>query len=75
VGWFGLIGSLTKRRQFEHRLRERGVAEQRLAAMVCPIGLPGIGDKAPAVIAASVCAQLLVAWDELALRRADNPSH
>ena len=62
VFWFGLIGSLTKRRQFEHRLRARGVPEPRISAMVCPIGLPGITNKAPAVIAASVSAQLLMAW-------------
>jgi xanthine dehydrogenase accessory factor len=61
--WFGLIGSDTKRRQFEHRLRERGFANERIAAMVCPIGLPGIEGKAPAVIAASVAAQLLTVWE------------
>ncbi len=66
VGWFGLIGSLTKRRQFEHRLRARGVDEARIEAMVCPIGLPGIADKAPAVIAASVAAQLLMEWERVA---------
>lgn len=61
--WFGLIGSSTKRRQFEHRLRERGVNDDRIGAMVCPIGLPGIAGKAPAVIAASVAAQLLTVWE------------
>jgi xanthine dehydrogenase accessory factor len=61
--WFGLIGSDTKRRQFEHRLRERGIADERIEAMVCPIGLPGIEGKAPAVIAASVAAQLLSVWE------------
>ncbi|CAN7551141.1 xanthine dehydrogenase accessory protein XdhC [Massilia sp. LjRoot122] len=61
--WFGLIGSDTKRRQFEHRLRERGVDRARLDAMVCPVGLPGIEGKAPAVIAASVAAQLLTVWE------------
>ena len=64
VGWFGLIGSLTKRRQFEHRLRERGADAARVHAMVCPVGLPGITNKAPAVIAASVCAQLLTVWED-----------
>ena len=63
--WFGLIGSSTKRRQFEHRLRERGIDRQRIDAMVCPIGLPGIAGKAPAVIAASVAAQLLSVWEAL----------
>lgn len=63
AGWFGLIGSKTKRMQFEHRLRERGIAQERLAHMVCPIGITGINGKAPAVIAASVCAQLLQVWE------------
>ena len=61
--WFGLIGSNTKRVQFERRLRERGIPADRLAAMSCPIGVPGIMDKAPAVIAASVAAQLLQVWE------------
>lgn len=65
-GWFGLIGSLTKRRQFEHRLAARGVSGERIAAMVCPIGMPGISNKAPAVIAASVCCQLLMVWEQQA---------
>lgn len=52
----GLIGSATKRATFERRLRERGLDTARLT---CPIGLPGIAGKAPAVIAASVAAQLL----------------
>ncbi|MGF6274050.1 xanthine dehydrogenase accessory factor [Massilia sp. UYP11] len=61
--WFGLIGSGTKRSQFEARLRERGVDAARIGDMVCPIGLPGVKGKAPAVIAASVAAQLLSVWE------------
>ena len=63
VGWFGLIGSHTKRKQFEHRLRARGADEARIAAMACPIGIAGVSNKAPAVIAASVAAQLLGVWE------------
>lgn len=63
--WLGMIGSKTKRMQFEHRLRERGIAQERLKDMVCPIGLPGITGKTPAIIAASVCAQLLQVWEEV----------
>ena len=63
VQWFGLIGSATKRAQFSHRLLQRGIAPDALARMVCPIGLPGIQGKQPAVIAASVAAQLLQVWD------------
>jgi xanthine dehydrogenase accessory factor len=57
--YFGMIGSRTKRVKFERRLIERGVAPERLPQMICPIGLPGIVDKAPASIAVAVCAQLM----------------
>jgi xanthine dehydrogenase accessory factor len=55
----GLIGSGTKRARFEKRYREIAIPEERIAALVCPIGLPGIAGKEPATIAASVAAQLL----------------
>ena len=67
--WFGLIGSKTKRHTFENRLQERGIASTRLADMICPIGLPGINGRIPAVIAASVAAQLLQVWE------AADPTH
>lgn len=60
VGWFGLIGSATKRSRFERRLAERGIAPAALARMVCPIGLPGIAGKEPEVMAVAVVAQLLL---------------
>lgn len=63
VGWFGLIGSKTKRAQFTGRLEAKGLSA---ASMVCPVGLPGIVNKAPAVIAASVAAQLLMVWESQA---------
>lgn len=56
----GLIGSQTKWARFRHRLNERGFADAELEHITCPIGLPGIVGKAPAVIAASVVAQLLL---------------
>ncbi|MYM70830.1 xanthine dehydrogenase accessory protein XdhC [Duganella sp. FT134W] len=64
VGWFGLIGSNTKRVQFERRMAARGLPQDRIDNMVCPIGLPGISSKLPAAIAASVCAQLLMVWEQ-----------
>lgn len=73
AGWFGLIGSQTKRAQFERRLLARGIDASRIGAMVCPIGLPGIADKAPAVIAASVAAQLLITWEARAQAAAASP--
>ena len=58
-GWFGLIGSRTKRARFESRLRQRGFSDALLSRIVCPIGLPGIQGKEPEVIAVAVVAQLL----------------
>jgi xanthine dehydrogenase accessory factor len=58
-GYFGLIGSQTKRARFESRLRQRGLPESELARMICPIGVPGIAGKEPEIIAVAVLAQLL----------------
>jgi xanthine dehydrogenase accessory factor len=55
----GLIGSGTKRAMFERRLAQRGIPRERLSRLTCPIGIPGIRGKEPAVIAAAVVAQLL----------------
>ena len=57
--YVGLIGSATKRARFEKRFRELGLPRDRIASLVCPIGIAGISDKDPAAIAASVTAQLL----------------
>ena len=57
--FLGLIGSATKQRRFEQRLRDKGISEQQLARLTCPIGIPGIESKEPGVIAVSVAAQLL----------------
>jgi len=55
----GLIGSATKRARFLSQMRAASLSEAALAKLVCPIGLPGVEGKEPAVIAASVAAQLL----------------
>ncbi len=55
----GLIGSQTKRAKFMHRLEAMGVPDKALARLTCPIGLPELTGKEPAVIAISVVAQLL----------------
>lgn len=60
-GWFGLIGSRSKRASFEHRLRERGFDAALVERITCPIGLPGIEGKEPEVIALAVVAQMLQA--------------
>ena len=60
-GFFGLIGSRTKRQRFIHRFERRGIDPEAIARMTCPIGVPGIDGKEPEVIAAAVVAQLLQA--------------
>jgi len=60
LAFIGLIGSDTKWAGFRQRLTARGCTEAELARVCCPIGLPGIAGKQPAVIAASVAAQLLL---------------
>jgi xanthine dehydrogenase accessory factor len=58
--YVGLIGSATKRARFARRLSELGLTVDIISRLVCPIGLAGIASKAPAAIAASVAADLLI---------------
>jgi xanthine dehydrogenase accessory factor len=58
LGFIGLIGSASKWARFQHRLRERGHAEDLIAQVHCPIGHPAILGKAPAVIALAIAAQI-----------------
>jgi xanthine dehydrogenase accessory factor len=57
--YVGLIGSKTKWASFRQRLEARGFGAAELAHVTCPIGVPGIADKRPEVIAVGVAAQLL----------------
>jgi xanthine dehydrogenase accessory factor len=64
-GYVGLIGSATKRARFLSQMRAAGLTEVQLARLVCPIGVPGLESKDPAVIAASTAAQLLIVSEKL----------
>ncbi len=55
----GLIGSQSKRRKFEHRMRDKGFSEQQVARLTCPIGIQNLSGKQPGHIAIAVAAQLL----------------
>ncbi|CAB3786947.1 hypothetical protein LMG28688_02378 [Paraburkholderia caffeinitolerans] len=72
--FFGMIGSHTKRKQFEHRLAARGIDPLQIARMHCPLGVDGIVDKSPEVIAISAAAQLLQAI-EASMAGAGAPGH
>jgi xanthine dehydrogenase accessory factor len=61
--YFGLIGSASKRRSFETRMRRRGIDPQYFERMTCPIGIGGISSKQPAQIAISVVAEILRVYD------------
>jgi xanthine dehydrogenase accessory factor len=64
-GYVGLIGSATKRARFLSQMRAASLTEVQLARPVCPIGVPGLESKDPAVIAASTAAQLLIVSERL----------
>lgn len=57
--YVGLIGSKTKWASFRQRLQARGFDAAEMTHITCPIGVPGIADKRPEVIAVGVAAQLL----------------
>jgi xanthine dehydrogenase accessory factor len=57
--YFGLIGSATKRGTFIKRFKARGIPQDAIDRMVCPIGVPGLSGKHPGEIAVAVAAQLL----------------
>jgi xanthine dehydrogenase accessory factor len=57
--WAGLIGSASKAARFRARLARDGLDAERIARLVCPIGMIDIVSKWPAAIAVGVAAQLL----------------
>jgi xanthine dehydrogenase accessory factor len=59
LGYVGVIGSATKRARFTQRLEAKGFPPERIAALVCPVGVEGVRGKHPAAIAIAVAAQLL----------------
>ena len=67
----GLIGSATKRARFMRRLSDAGLGDAARQRLVSPIGLPSITGKEPAVIAASIVADLLIRREVLLQSRCD----
>ena len=62
----GLIGSLSKRRRFEKRYRQQGMAQSMIDSLICPIGVDGISGKKPAEIAVATAAEILKIRDRAA---------
>ncbi|WP_404287314.1 xanthine dehydrogenase accessory protein XdhC [Glutamicibacter arilaitensis] len=59
LGSIGLIGSSAKWARFQKNLGQSGHSEAKIRQIQCPIGLPEVSGKQPAVIAVSVAAELL----------------
>lgn len=59
VAYCGLIGSRSKRRRFEKRMRAQGMSDSRIERLTCPIGIAGLEGKKPAEVAVAIAAQLL----------------
>jgi xanthine dehydrogenase accessory factor len=64
LGSLGLIGSSVKWTRFQAQLAEMGHGPEAIARITCPIGLPAITGKDPAVIAVAVAAELLHVMSE-----------
>ena len=59
LGSIGLIGSSAKWARFRAQLAAAGHSPAAIGRITCPIGLPGITGKDPAIIAVAVAADLL----------------
>jgi len=57
--FLGLIGSQTKAERFKRQLLRRGLEQQDIDQMTCPIGIKGISGKLPSSIALGVVTQLV----------------
>jgi xanthine dehydrogenase accessory factor len=57
--YLGLIGSVSKRAQFEKKLAARGTSAGAMKRITCPIGAGTIRSKEPGAIAVAVAAELL----------------
>jgi xanthine dehydrogenase accessory factor len=73
--YIGLIGSKSKRAQFERRLLARGATPDSLLRVTCPIGAGPLRSKVPGVIAVAVAAELLALRESCAARPAGVRTH
>lgn len=76
--YLGMIGSRSKRAQLERRLSARGTPPERLARVVCPIGMSGgiaVRSKEPGAIAIAVAAEIVAARDASVRSSQDSDAH
>ena len=68
--YLGLIGSRAKRARLENRLAARGMPPEKLARVVCPVGMRSgiaIHGKEPGTIAIAVAAEMIAAREAAAM--------
>ncbi|MEX0334179.1 xanthine dehydrogenase accessory protein XdhC [Vibrio tubiashii] len=73
--YFGMIGSLTKRKKFDMRLAERGYSDAQINTMICPIGVSMVNGKHPAEIAVSVAGELIAHYQGIPLEEKRPTAH
>ena len=61
---YGLIGSKTKRKKFEHRLKAKGFTPESIERMVCPMGIAEVKGKLPAEIAISIAGEIVSLYNQ-----------
>ena len=68
--WLGLIGSATKRQTFINRLVHRGIKDDLISQLRCPVGSLSLQSSEPASIALSIAAELARLWEQTSTRYA-----
>ncbi|HVF62846.1 MAG TPA: xanthine dehydrogenase accessory protein XdhC [Casimicrobiaceae bacterium] len=69
LAYVGLIGSKSKRAQFERRWQLRGIDSEALRRLTCPIGAGALRGKEPGVIAVAIASELLAIRQSQAAHR------
>ena len=69
--YVGVIGRKTKAARFRSRLKSIGLNELEIMQLVSPLGVPSIKGKEPAIVAASIVAQLLEYRERLSIKNLD----
>ena len=62
--WLGLIGSATKRQTFANRLAHRGISDDLINQLRCPVGGLSLQSSEPFSIALSIATELAQVWEQ-----------
>lgn len=60
----GVIGSQTKAQRFRYRLEGKNIADDQLARLRCPMGLPDVKGKLPAEIAVAIAGEIISIYQQ-----------